>query len=59
MSADQEIEFTFKLLNQVANAAVESTVFSSASILNGLAILLSGAKGSTADEIIKVIGNGV
>jgi len=57
MSFENDIEFSLKLLPLI-NGASESTVFSPASILNGLSIILAAAKGETANQIAQVLGKG-
>uniref|UniRef100_A0A914QZ63 Serpin domain-containing protein n=1 Tax=Panagrolaimus davidi TaxID=227884 RepID=A0A914QZ63_9BILA len=54
MSLEDEVNFSLKLLS-LLDAANSSTIFSPASILNSLAMIHSGAKGKTAEEIASII----
>ena len=57
MSLEVGINFSFKLLS-LLNGSKESVIFSPTSILNGLAMVLGGARGETAKEIAQLIGEG-
>lgn len=59
MSLESEINFGCKIIKCLnKSSSLEPIIFSPASILNGLAMILSGAKEKTASEIVNVIGKG-